>query len=58
MRCFYISLSYATFAIISEKDLIIETAPIAKWMMGKTLKEIKPWLIRKKARVEEISCYS
>lgn len=54
-RSFWISMSYATFGIESENNKIVNTAPIAKWMMGKTLQEIKPWLKNKKAKVKEIS---
>ena len=53
-RWFYIKLSYATFGISSINDIINNTAPIAQWMKGKKLIEIKPWLISKKAKVIEI----
>ncbi len=54
MRAFYISLPYATFGIISHSNIITDAAPIAAWMIGKTLQEIKPWLIKKKAVVSEL----
>jgi len=54
MRCFYISLPYATFGIISSEGKIIEAAPIAAWMIGKTLQEIKPWLVKRRAVVKEV----
>jgi len=54
IKSFYISLSYATFAITCKGDLIIEVAPIAQWMKGKTLQEIKPWLLKRKAIVKKL----
>ena len=54
-RNFWISLSYATFGIETENNIVIRTALIVKWMVGKTLKEIKPWLLKKKATVKELN---
>lgn len=54
MRRFYCDIGYATFGIISKDSIVIDTAPIAKWMIGKTLIQIKPWLLSKKAKVIEI----
>lgn len=55
-RYFYISLPHATFAIGANKqsEVIHVAPPIARWMIGKTLQEIKPWLISKKAKVREL----
>lgn len=53
-RSFWVSLNYATFGVESDNSIVINTAPIAKWMKGKTLKEIKPWLVSKGAKVVEI----
>lgn len=55
MRGFWVDIGYATFGIFSENNVIMDTAPIAHWMVGKTLQEIKPWLIKKKAKVIEIN---
>jgi hypothetical protein len=53
-RLFQINIGYACFGIISENDKIIQTAPIGRWMIGKSLQEIKPYLKSKKAKVIEI----
>lgn len=53
-RWFWINLGYATFGISSVDDIVKTTAPIANWMVGKKLSEIKPWLIKKKAKVVEL----
>lgn len=53
-RLFWISLPYATFGIISLDGIVIAAAPIAQWMVSKTLTDIKPWLLSKKAKVVEI----
>jgi hypothetical protein len=53
-RFFYIDIGYATFGIESENDIVNRTPLIANWMLNKTLQEIKPWLIKKKAIVKEI----
>ncbi len=53
-RVFWISLSYATYGIISRDGVIVRVPPIAHWMKGRTLQQIKPWLLEKKAIVKEI----
>ena len=53
-RWFYIDIGYAVFGISSLNGVVNKTAPIGKWMAGKTLQQIKPWLIKKKAKVIEI----
>ena len=53
-RVFWIDIGYACFGILASGTLIVDCAPIANWMHGKTLAEIKPWLINKKAKVKEI----
>lgn len=47
-------VSYATFGIISRDGVIIDAAPIARWMVSKRLTEVKPWLLSKKAKVVEV----
>jgi hypothetical protein len=53
-RLFWIDLHYACVGIVSKDGVVITTAPLVSWMKGKTLQEIKPWLLKKKAIVREI----
>lgn len=52
-RLFWIDLHYACVGITSVNDVVTHCAPIVGWMKGKTLQEIKPWLLKKKAIVKE-----
>jgi len=55
VRCFWVDLGYARFGIAADGDGVVrEAAPIAGWMVGKTLHEIRPFLLRKGAKVVEI----
>lgn len=54
MRFFWVDLHYACVGIESRDSIIIAAPPIVAWMHGKTLQEIKPWLLSKKAKVIEI----
>lgn len=54
-RFFYCDIGYAVFGIISRDNVVVDVPPIAAWMRGKTLKKIKPFLLKKKAKVKEIS---
>jgi hypothetical protein len=55
MRFFWVDIHYATFGIEANNNTVTLAAPIAKWMIGKTLQEIKPWLLSKKAKVIELT---
>ncbi len=50
---FWVELKFMSFGIVSENDVIIDADPIAQWMIGKALKEIKPWLLKQSAFVQE-----
>jgi hypothetical protein len=54
-RFFWVDIKYACFGIESQNNIVTITPPIAAWMKGKTLQEIKPWLIKKNAKVLEIN---
>lgn len=53
-RLFHIDVVYACFGIEATNGTITMTAPIADWMKGKKLEEVKPWLLKRKAKVTEI----
>ena len=53
-RFFWICIDYATFGITAVNGVIRQAAPIASWMIGKELKDIKPFLLEKDAKVVEI----
>ncbi|WP_077920439.1 hypothetical protein [Spirosoma sp. 209] len=52
-RLFLVDLGYCCFGMVSVAGTVVMAAPIAKWMRGKTLAEVKPWLLAKKAHVTE-----
>ena len=48
-------LAYAVFAIdVDEKGRVVEAAPIAKWMKGKTLNFVKKWIYSKGGEIENL----
>lgn len=53
-RMFWIDVGYACFGIISRDGIIVDAAPIARWMVSKRLTEVKPWLLARKAKVVEV----
>jgi len=53
-RFFWIDTHYACFGIVASGDTVTDAAPIASWMKGKRLQEIRAWLVRKKAKVVEV----
>ena len=53
-RFFWISMGYATFGVESTNGVVTKAAPIARWMIGKTLEQIKSHLVKHKANVVEL----
>lgn len=55
MRTFWIDVGYACYGIQAKDGTIVVAAPIAGWMIGKMLGDIKPFLVEKKAKVIELA---
>lgn len=51
---YWIGLKYATFGIRTENNIVKESAPIGKWMVGKNLEEIKKWVVKKQGKIIRI----
>lgn len=43
----WVSLPYATFGIRALDDVIVEAAPIARWMVGKPGSVVRAWILGK-----------
>lgn len=52
MRLWYISLPWATFGLIEQDQVIVDTAPIAKWAIGKLAADVFNYYKRKQAKIE------
>ena len=49
---YQIDITYACFGIVIDKDgIVIETAPIGRWMVGKHLSTITKWVESKKGSI-------
>jgi hypothetical protein len=53
-RLYRITLDYACFGVILRAGVVIRTAPIASWMLGKTLEDISRWVKFKQGRIEHV----
>ena len=42
-----ISLSYATFYVRTQNSVVLEAAPIGKWMEGKSIGTVEKWVKKK-----------
>jgi hypothetical protein len=40
-KLYAINVGYATYGIFVDNDIVVDAPPIAKWMINKTLKEVK-----------------
>lgn len=50
----YVSLPYATFALVLRADVVTRAAPIAGWAIGKDEARVLEWYRRKGATIERI----
>ena len=46
----WIDIKYACFGIVSKDHVVVQTAPIARWMIGKRIDEVLFW-VKKKAGI-------
>ena len=53
-KWYWISLSYATFAIMTIDDVVMNGAPISTWMKRKHIDFIKQWVKKKRGVIKEI----
>lgn len=53
-RAFIFQIQEATFGVFAEENIIIQAPDKLHWMLGKSLQEIKPYLLEVKARVTEV----
>jgi hypothetical protein len=53
-RLFWCNVPFACFGFETFDDVVVQAAPIAKWMIGQTLRQIRPWCVRKRAKVREV----
>lgn len=49
-----ITLPYACFGISVRGNIVIDSAPIGKWMINKKLDQIELWVKNKQGKVEQL----
>ena len=53
-QLYRVTLSYAVFGVIVVDGQVVHTAPIGKWMLKKSIGEIRKWVKSKKGSVRKI----
>lgn len=53
-KWFRVELPYATFGIKTQRGVVVETAPIGRWMMGKHRDRIEEWVRAKGGTVRRM----
>jgi hypothetical protein len=52
---YYITIPYACFGIeVNINSIVVNTAPIAEWMVGKHINEVKSWIGKKGGKIEKV----
>ena len=49
-----IELSYAVFAVAIKAGIVVDAAPIARWMIGKARLDVEAWVRRKSGIIVEL----
>jgi hypothetical protein len=50
-----IKIPGACFGVISEFGVVVQAAPIGKWMVGKSATSVAEWVVRKRGTMEPVS---
>jgi len=56
MELYYISLSFAVFGILVEDDIVVDSAPIGRWMVGRNIKVVMKYVEKHNGKI--IKCKS
>lgn len=49
-----VDIRYACFGIVSEDGVVIEAAPIGRWMIGKDIAFVRRWVNGKRGTMIEV----
>lgn len=50
-KWYWISLHYATFGLMTRNGTVVKTAPIGKWMIGKSIDSVHSWVSGKRGKI-------
>jgi hypothetical protein len=50
-----ITLPYVCYGIVSKDEVIVEAAPIARWVEGKPLEDFARWVASKGGSLEQVA---
>lgn len=50
-----VRLPYASFGIVAQDNVVVEAAPIGRWMVGKLLPKIGDWVAKKRGSMTLVS---
>jgi len=54
-KLYQVKLPYACFGVIlNKKNIVIKSAPIARWLVGKNIYELERYVERKKGTMRRI----
>jgi hypothetical protein len=51
----WVSLNYATFGLRVEEGVVVDAAPIARWAIGKTERQVADYYRRRGARFQRLA---
>ena len=54
VELYQVELPYATFGIVVTDNIVVEAAPIGKWMIGKLLPKISNWVVSKRGNMRMV----
>lgn len=55
MRLWQVRLSYAVFGVITDAlGVVVEAAPVGRWMVGKSIDVVRRWVASKRGDVVDL----
>jgi hypothetical protein len=55
MELYQIDVGYACFGVYFRDNIVVEVAPIVRWMLGKSFVIIEKWVQDKKGKIVKVN---
>ena len=52
---YWVKLPYATFGVVVRMGMVVSSAPIAKWAVGKNYQVFAQWVVKKGGSLRKVN---
>jgi hypothetical protein len=55
MEHYQIDVGYACFGVLLRDNVVVDVAPIGKWMIGKSFVQVEKWVASKNGKIIKVN---